>query len=439
MELEQIKKLNEAINKLGETATAAQEAATRAETKADGMDACLKETVKKASEEATKALEDANKIKAQVEAVEKTAEYMEKLISRMPGSGDSGLDKEMEAKASDETARYLKTGAAISDQVNEYVVRGMLSKSLHGVTDSHKENQVKTLIAGVDPAGGYFIRPERSATMIKRIFETSPVRQVANIETTTSDVLEILVDDQESASGGWVGELTARPETATPRIGKLSIPVHEQFSQPAATQKMLDDAGFDIEAWLSNKVTSRMSRFENTAFVTGDGSQKPQGFLSLPNWTAPGVYERFALEQIPSQSATDFTGDGIKAIKNSVIEEYQANAVFAIQRASFESIITLKDGQGRYLLDTRSFKEGDTMVLLGKRVIFMTDIPAIAASALALVYGDFSMGYTVVDRMGFRVIRDNLTNKPNVLFYTTKRTGGAVSNYESLKIQVISV
>jgi HK97 family phage major capsid protein len=181
-----------------------------------------------------------------------------------------------------------------------------------------------------------------------------------------------------------------------------------------------------------------MTRTENTAFVLGDGSQKARGFLALPAWGAAGVYERFKLEQINSGVSASFTGDGVKALQNAVIEAYQPGSIFGIKRASFVQITTLKDGNGAYLLNPLSLAQGDDKILLGKPVVFMDDIPAIAADALAMVYGDFSVGYTVVDRIGFRVIRDEVTAKPFVLFYTTKRTGGDVTNYEALKIQKLA-
>ena len=395
-------------------------------------------TVKVAAEAAANALQEAQELKMKIEAVEKTAQYIERSMSRMSGADDSEA-KEMEAKAGEQTARYLRSGAAMDEEVVNAVVTAMTQKSYYGVDSSRRENETKTLIAGSNPDGGYFIRPERSAKMIKRIFETSPMRSLADIQTTSSDVLEILIDDQEAESGGWVGETQSRGETGTPQIGMLSIPVHEQFAQPKATTKMLDDAGFDIESWLQGKVTRKLTRTENTAFVVGDGSQKPKGILSLPAWTTPGVYQRGAVEQVNSGVADAFTGDGVKRLKNSLIEEYQGNATFGLKRASFEQIITLKDGNGAYLLDPRSMKVGDTMQLLGKPVVFFNDIPDIAADALAMVYGDFSVGYTIVDRIGFRVIRDNVTNKPFVLFYTTKRTGGDVTSYESYKIQKLAV
>lgn len=430
----EIKELSDKIADYQKSVAEAQGAATEAQKTNDGL---IKAVEKKAAEKAAEQAEEIQKLQMELGAVQKTAEYIEKAVSRLGGAASDG-PSEMESKAAEQTARYLRTGKAMDDDVAAAVVTAMCSKSFHGVPEHRRDNEIKTLIAGVNPQGGYFIRPERSATMIKRIFETSPIRNIANIETTASDSMEFVIDDDEAAFGGWVGETSSRGNTGTPDIGLLTIPAHELFSQPLATQKMLDDAGFDIESWLARKVTNKMSRDENTAFVTGDGSQKPRGFLSLAAWGAPGVYERNAIEQINSGAAGDFTADGIKKLQNSLIEAYQANAVFGIKRASWENVITLKDGTGAYLLDPRSLKVGDDLTLLGKRVIFMDDMPVVASDALAMVYGDFSTGYTILDRIGFRVIRDEFTQKPFIKFYTTKRTGGDVTNFEALKIQKLA-
>lgn len=434
--VDEIKEIGEKLDNYASAVTAAQKAADEAGEKTDILAKAVEEN---ASKDAAEQAEKIQELQLKLDSVEKTAEYIEKAVSRIGGASGDGEASEMEAKAAEQTARYLRTKEPMDADVVEAVVRGMCEKSFHGVPEHRKDAEIKTLIAGVNPQGGYFIRPERSATMIKRIFETSPVRNIANIETTASDSMEFVIDDDEATSGGWVGETASRGNTDTPDIGLLTIPAHEQFAQPKATQKMLDDAGFDIESWLSRKVTSKMSRFENTAFVVGNGSQKPRGFLSLDAWAAAGTYERNAIEQISSGAAADFTGDGIKKLQNSLIEPYQASAVFTIKRASWENVITLKDGTGAYLLDPRSLKVGDDLVLLGKRVIFMDDMPVVAADALAMTYGDFSAGYTIVDRIGFRVIRDEFTNKPFILFYTTKRTGGDVTNFESIKIQKLEV
>ena len=438
MEIEEVKALGEKMDKVLESATAAQTLSKEAISKSGEVDVIVKDAIAKAAESSAKAAEELQELKLKSEAIQKTSEHLEKAFARMGGAGNDNEAKELSAKAGEQMARYLRKGIALEQDVVEAVIKLQMKNALYGVDSYVRENEIKTLIAGNNPQGGYFIRPERSAIMIKRIFETSPVRSVANIVSTSSDTMEFLIDDNEAASGGWVGETQPRGETATPNIGMLTIPVHEQFAQPKATQKMLEDAGFDVESWLSGNVTRKMSRFENTAFVVGDGSQKPRGFLSLPAWAQNGTYQRGAIEQIKSGVSGEFSANGVKALQNALIEDYQASAVFGIQRASWEQIITLVDGQGQYLLDPRSMKVGDDLTLLGKRVIFMNDIPGVAADALAMVYGDFSAGYTIVDRLGFRVIRDELTEKPYVKFYTTKRTGGDVTNYESLKIQKLA-
>lgn len=433
----ELKDLDAKLDTVLEASKAAQEVADRA-LKAAETDPLDNEQIKKACEDAGKAMADVLEIKGQVAAVEKSAEYIEKAVSRMGGGSGDSESKELEEKAADETARYMRTGQHMSEDIKTAVVRALCDQGFYGVPEERKESEIKTLIAGSNPNGGYFIRPERSVTMIKRIFESSPVRRIANIETTNSDSMELVIDDDEATSGGWVGETSSRGETDTPEIGLLTIPAHEQFAQPKATQKMLDDAGFDIEAWLSGKVTRKMIRTENSSFVVGDGSQKPRGFLTLDAWASAGVYERFALEQINSGAAGGLTGDGLKSLQNALIEDYQSGSVFGMKRATFEQVITLKDGNGAYLLDPRSLKDGDTKILLGKEVIFMDDMPAVAADALSVVYGNFQIGYTIVDRIGFRVLRDELTAKPFIKFYTTKRTGGDVTNYESLKIQKLA-
>lgn len=401
-----------------------------------GIDDESKGQLKEAGENATAALAAVNELKTTSEGIVKAQEFIEKSIARL---GDrSGADKgqlsEEESKAKDEMVNYLRHRQPISEETNQLIGKALMEKTLHGVDENRLATEVKTLIAGSNPDGGYFIRPTLSSDMIRRIFETSPMRTIANMATSTSDTFEIIIDDNEADSGGWVGEVQTRGDTDTPEIGKLTIPIHEQFAQPVATQKMLDDAGFNIEAWLSGKVTDRLTRDENTAFVRGDGSQKPRGFITIPDWATPEVYERGALERIDSGVNASFDADTIIAMQNLLKEAYQARAIFGIKRTSFTNILTLKDSQGQYLINSMILREGADKVLLGKPVVFMDDLDGLVTNGQSLVYGDFNVGYTIVDRIGFRVIRDNVTKKGFVKFYTTKRTGGDVTNYESIKI-----
>ena len=426
-----VEELKNSLATLTEQVNKAQDTHTRFEEFSEGLD---NETLKKALADSSQLAQDHQNLKQQMEAQDAELKRVEKLLSRS-GNGQGQQRSEEESKARFEAARYLKTNNAVSQESLEYIGKGIMDPMRDLMSEDQFNHHVKTLVGSIPAQGGFFVRPELSNRMITRIFETSPMRNFSAVETITGDVLDIIIDDNELTAGGWVGETQSRSTTSTPDIGLKQIPVHEQFAQPAATQRMLDDAGFDIEGWISRKVTSKMSRDENTAFVVGDGNGKPRGFLTYPAWTTPGTYERGAIEQIASGGAAGVPiADDFKKMQNSMIEEYQNGAVWAMKRASFENVITLKDTTGRYIFQSRFINERDDMTLLGKPVVFFNDMPDVASNTLSYAYGNFSMGYTIVDRTGFRVIRDEVTSKPNVLFYTTKRTGGDVTNYESIKI-----
>jgi len=429
--------------------THAQEKASGAEGKADGAMKTITEikatldgvdfaSMKTAVADATKGLQELQELKQKQAAAEEANKRLEAILARPGnGSGKEGIS-DSEKKYQNDFIRYMRKNASIDSGALEGTLKEIAHKHFVGLSDDEMAHEVKTLQAGSDPDGGYFIRPTISNTIATRIFETSPIRSLANIETTSSDSHEVLIDDQSGTSGGWVGETQTRSNTNTPQVGKITINIHEQYAMPLATQKMLDDAGFNVEAWLQNKVIDILSRTENTAFVSGTGVGQPKGFLAYSAWAVAGTYERDKLEQINSGSAGNFTGDGIKKLKNSLIESYQGRARFLIRRDAFEDVILLKDGMGRYLVNPDSMRTGDDKILLGKPVVFAQDMQAIASDALAMAYGDFQSGYTIVDRIGIRVLRDPYTSKPYVKFYTTKRVGGAVTNFEAIKIQKLA-
>jgi HK97 family phage major capsid protein len=294
------------------------------------------------------------------------------------------------------------------------------------------EFEAKALSAGSDPEGGYLVPAASSDRIVKKVFETSPIRQVASVIEISSDRLELLIDKDETATGGWVAETAARTETATPQLAKHTIPVHEQYSEPRASQKLLDDSAIDAEVWLMEKVAEKFARTENTGFVAGDGVGRPRGFLSYP---AGSAWEQ--IEQINSGNASALTVDGLIDLQNALKVEYQGNAVWLMKRATVAAIRKLKDSQNQYLWQPM-LQVGQPATLLGQPVHFADDMPGVAANALAVAYGDFRSGYQIVDRIGIRVLRDPFTAKPQVKFYTTKRVGGDVVNFEAIKLQKVA-
>lgn len=427
-------KIIDKLNEIGEQVKSVQETNDRLQKDHDGLDL---QNVKETAEKAAAGLEAVQEMKQQIAAMDHKdrLDAIELAIARNGKDGDAVDTKEYKSAM----LGYLRKGHAISDDMLEKMCDAQVNLEILGADDDTINFHKKDLVAGSGPDGGYFILPDRSSKISQRIFETSPLRPMANIATTTSDMWEIILDDDEVASG-WVGEVESRPDTASSQIGMVKIPVHEAYAQPRATQKMLDDAGFDIEAWLNGKVARKIGRQENTSFVTGDGSKKPKGFLTYSAWAVAGTYERNAIEQVTATgtAGTLDEADDLITLQNSMIEDYQAGAAWGMRRQTFTSIMQLKDSQGQYLLDPRVLKTGTDKILLGKSVVFMSDMPAVAANALAVVYADWSEFYTIVDRLGIRVLRDPYTAKPYVRFYTTKRVGGAVTNFEAGKILKIN-
>ena len=376
----------------------------------------------------TKNIDDLNDIKARGEKVEASIKNIETTLARPTNAKEADIS---EAKI--EFLRYFRKGTAPSKSVLEEIASVYAKKICLGGDENEIQLHTKSLVEGNNPDGGFWIRPEIATFTVDRIFETSPMRNIASVITIGTESIDIIVDDNQAA-GDWVGEVDPRPETATPQIGLNSIFAHELAAFPAISQRMLDDAGFDVEAWLQRKVTDIFMRKENTAFVVGDGSKKPRGFLTYPAWGQVEVYERNKIAQLVSSVSGSFNSDDFIDLQGLLLEGYQARANWTMKRDTFTEVMKLKDLDGQYLLNPSIISEGANKLLLGKPVMFFDDMPAIATDALAIAYGDFEVGYTIVDRIGIRILRDPFTNKPFVNFYTTKRVGGDVTNYQSIKI-----
>ncbi|MFQ5482368.1 MAG: phage major capsid protein [Nitrospinaceae bacterium] len=327
-----------------------------------------------------------------------------------------------------QTRPVFDTGGAVEDLAGQERKEAVI-KYLRRGESALNGDEIKLLSIDSDPQGGYWVTPDLSHQVIKQVVETSPMRQVALVETISTDALEI-PEDLGQATVGWTSESGVRTETGAPTIGVRRIPVHEIYAMPKATQQLLDDARVNVDEWLSRRVALKMAATENTAFVNGDGVDKPRGFLTYPAGAAnPGQ-----VTQVNSGHASQVTADGLRSLFYAIKAAYINNATWLMARSSIEAISKLKDGGSDYLWEP-GLKAGEPQRLLGHPIERMEDMPTVGANSLSIAFGDWQQAYTIVDRAGVRVLRDPFSAKPFVLFYTTRRTGGDVTNFEAFVIQ----
>lgn len=319
-----------------------------------------------------------------------------------------------------ERAKFVKS------VVNEFARKG-------GNGDLHeafmaRADEAKALQVNIDSQGGFLVMPEFGGVIEGVLKEVSPIRQIANVVTIGSDSVNVVSTDSATASG-WVGETGSRTVTANTAFNEINITAHELYANPYVTQKMLDDAVVDIDAWLQGEISKEFAQKEGAAFVAGDGVAKPRGFLSYAAGTSFGQ-----IQQVNSGSAAAITADGLISLFYAVKAAHANNGTFVLNRASLKTVRTLKDSvSGQYLWQP-GLAAGQPSQLLGRPVVEATDMPVEGAGNLVVAFGDFARGYTIADRIGMRLTRDPYSAKPYVQYYTTKRVGGGVVNFEAIKL-----
>lgn len=301
------------------------------------------------------------------------------------------------------------------------------------------EHELKALSVLSSPDGGYFVPRDTSGKLIAKIQDSSPVRRYASVQQISGDALEGLYDNDE-ADSGWVGEKQSRPATDTPQIGSYRIQAHEMYAAPLITQKLIDDAAVDIEAWLINKLTQRFARAESDAFVNGDGVGKPKGLLAETFVTTSDKTRAWnSVQKVKTGVSGGFAvspngGDALIKLISELHPNFHAAAIFAMNRYTLGQVMLLKDSDGRYLWNP-DFKSSSGGMILGQRVDASFDhMPDIGASSKSIIFGDIGAAYQIVDRTGIRITPDPYTQKPFVEMYATKRVGGQVVNFEAYKV-----
>ncbi|MFV0301862.1 MAG: phage major capsid protein [Paracoccus sp. (in: a-proteobacteria)] len=282
--------------------------------------------------------------------------------------------------------------------------------------------------------GGFLAAPQVAETVQNVLRSGASLRRLANVVTVESASYEVLVDKGDLGAG-WATEADAA-ETGAGGVERISIPVHELSAMPKASQRLLDDAAFDVEAWLAERIADRFARAEAAAFVGGDGVDKPKGILSYPT-AAAGSEADGQIGTVGSGNLGGFAetdpADRLIDLVYALGAEYRANASFVMNSKTAAVVRKLKDADGRFLW-ADSIAAGQPALLLGYPVMVSEDMPDLDIESLSIAFGDFRAAYTIVERPDLRVLRDPFSAKPHVLFYATKRVGGGITDFRAIKL-----
>jgi HK97 family phage major capsid protein len=310
-------------------------------------------------------------------------------------------------------------------------------KLMAGATmDSLSTDERKAMQAGSDPDGGYFLPHSTTGRMVTILQEQSIMRQIASVQTISTDKIEGLVDNDE-ADAGWVAELGTRSDSETPQVGKWEIQAHEMYAMPKISQKLIDDGANDVEGWLAGKVADKFGRVEGTAFWQGTGVGQPRGLAAYTTAaTADGSRAWGQFEHVVTGANGDFHTtqfDPVHTMMGAFKDHYLNNAQFVMRRAVRTKARLLKESTTNRYLWEPGMQAGAPEKLMGYPVRVDEYMPTLATGSLSMAFGDFKQAYQIVDRIGVRTLRDPYTAKPYVVFYTTKRTGGGAVDFEAVK------
>ncbi|PCJ95683.1 MAG: phage major capsid protein [Hyphomicrobiales bacterium] len=305
----------------------------------------------------------------------------------------------------------------------------------HGAEGNLKALEAKAWSVASLPDGGYLVPEELETEITRRLSVVSPIRSIAGIKQVTGSMYKrpFAINGAET---GWVGETDPRPETLTPTLEQLEFPTMELYAMPAATATLLDDAATNVDEWIAEEVETAFAEQEGIAFISGDGVNKPRGFLDYPtlaeqNWAWGN------LGYVPTGTAGDFAAadpfDSFIFLTYALRAPYRQNASWVMNRGVQAQVRRFKDADGNYIWQPPT-GIGAQASILNHPIVEAEDMPNIGTDTFSVAFGDFNRGYLIVDRLGIRVLRDPFSKKPYVLFYTTKRVGGGVLDYNAIKL-----
>lgn len=319
-------------------------------------------------------------------------------------------------------------------------------------TGDDTEIKLTSMNETVDPDGGYLVPPQYSNFLIESLVEWSPIRRYARVVKTNSKEFRIPVQAQAqdyqtgaAQSGlfptGWTSDVGPVPQTVAGKLRMVSIPTNDLYALPAASQDLVDDSAYgNIESYIQKNLAKSIALAEGTAFVKGNGVGQPLGLLTGDEFVTVNTGNAVGFAAI---DAADVIFNAYYALP----DYYARQGVWFMNRQTIRIVREFADGNGQYLW-TPSF--GNTLpneapaTILSRPYAECIDMDAPVAingdvynaGDIPILFGSAYDAYTIVDRMGIRMLRDPYTSKPFILYYTTFRVGGTTVLPEAMvKVQ----
>ena len=366
-------------------------------------------------------------------------ERMETKLSR-PGTFESGKQDGEDKEQAEYRHAFIDWMRAPADHDRQQRA-AQAAKALEAKSKATgRETRSTQAVTSTGAAGGFAL-PEVIERAIARLsVDISPIRQISTVRMVgTSDYKELF--DVNGAGFEWVGETDTRNQTNTPDMAEVAPTFGMASAKPQASEESLDDLFFNVEDWLISSASEAMAQGEGAAFVSGNGTKKPTGFLAGPTPvnTVDASRAFGTLQYIASGQAAAMptSADIFYDIIYSLRARYRNNSQWVTNKLVLAAMRKYKDTTNQYLWQP-SLVASQPATFLGYGVTEAEDMPAVGAGAFPLAFGDFREGYLIADRVGLRVTRDEITAPGFVKFYVRKRVGGKLRNTQAIKLLKIA-
>jgi HK97 family phage major capsid protein len=415
----------------------------KSEIQARGDDSAKKdETIKKIADGAADMAEKLEKLAVSIKAEEEDRKALELKLARMPVTSKEGeqLISDPEYKKMFWNGIRNRDLKSIETGLRDAELKNTLDFFLPDLTNEKRDLMFANFknLSNMDS----IVPADVIRGTSKRIYETTPMERLATVIPTANKSIKWLIDDEDV-------EIQKRSELQTPTetdsfdLYEKEIFAHEIDAYPKFSLQLLEDAAIPIESMFMTKVADKIARTKNAWAVNGNGTNEFEGFLTLPAWGTQGVYERNALERVTTEAANVFNYNDFVHLMSSLIKDVNGGT-YLMNKQTWAEIIKIKDGEDRPLINPQLFFQGGQLQVMGEPVVFAGDMPKpdlatrqFTSGQLPVAYGDFRTGYVIINRLGMRVIRDELTSKGFLKIWLRTRSGGAVVDYQAIKLMQI--